>query len=86
MTAKEKIDRFIGELPNLNKVNQSLTYQFSTDTNINIAYWKGYLNAKEELRDKLYNKENIKPVVEETNGWTPDYNLTIFGEPVYDRK
>jgi hypothetical protein len=86
MTAKEKIDKYIGEIPNLKQVNKIANYQFSTDIYINEAYWKGYIQAKEELRDKLYAKENIKPVVEETNGWSPDYNLSIFGEHIYDRK
>lgn len=86
MTAKEKIDKYIGEIPNLKQVNKIDNYQFSTDIYINEAYWKGYIQAKEELRDKLYNKENIKPVVENISNWPSDYNLTIFGEPIYDRK
>jgi len=85
MTAKEKIDKFIGEIPKLTQVNRIATYQFSTDIHINEAYWKGYIQAKEELRDKLYQKENIV-VKEEPNNWSPDYNLSIFGEPIYDRK
>lgn len=85
MTAKEKIDKFIGEIPNLKQVNKNSSYQFSTDVFINEAYWKGYINAKEELRDKLYKKENIKPVIQEET-WSADFNLTIFGEPIYDRK
>jgi hypothetical protein len=85
MTAKDKIDKFIGELPNLKQVNKIANYSFSSDPHINTAYWKGYNDAKIELRDKLYNKENIK--IEETNtpDWSPDYNLTIFGEPIYDK-
>lgn len=87
-TAKDRIDKFIGELPDLTKVNKSLTYQFSTDEHINSAYWKGYVDGKTELRDKLYLKENIK--IEKKNDyssdWSPDFNLTIFGEKVYDRK
>jgi hypothetical protein len=87
MTAKTKIDNFIGELPDLTKVNKSLTYQFSTDEHINSAYWKGYVDAKLELRDKLYQKENIKEEVKaKDEGWSPDFNLTIFGEKIYDRK
>lgn len=85
MTAKEKIDKFIGEIPKLTQVNRITTYQFSTDPHINEAYWKGYIQAKEELRDKLYQKENIV-VKEEPNNWSPDFNLSIFGEPIYDRK
>lgn len=85
MTAKEKIDKFIGEIPKLTQVNRIATYQFSTDIHINEAYWKGYIQAKEELRDKLYQKENIV-VKEEPNNWSPDFNLSIFGEPIYDRK
>lgn len=85
MTAKEKIDKFIGEIPDLIKVNKSTNYQFSTDIHINEAYWRGYINAKQELRDKLYKKENITPVVE-TSNWSPEFNLSIFGEPIYDRK
>lgn len=84
MTAKDKIDKFIGEIPDLKQVNKSLTHQFSTDIHINEAYWRGYINAKQELRDKLYQKENIKPVVE-TSNWSPDYNLTIFGEKIYEK-
>lgn len=85
MTAKEKIDKFIGEIPKLTQVNRITTYQFSTDPHINEAYWKGYIQAKEELRDKLYQKENIV-VKEDPNNWSPDFNLSIFGEPIYDRK
>jgi hypothetical protein len=81
-TAKDRIDRFIGELPDLTKVNKSLTHQFSTDTFINSAYWKGYNDAKIELRDKLYKKENIS-LKEDENSWSPDFNLTIFGEKIY---
>ena len=87
MTAKLKIDNFIGEIPDLTKVNKSLTYQFSTDEYINSAYWKGYTDAKIELRDKLYLKEKIKPEVKvQDDNWSPDFNLTIFGEKIYDRK
>lgn len=85
MTAKDKIDKFIGEIPNLKQINKIANYQFSTDIHINEAYWRGYINAKEELRDKLYKKENIT-IKEEPNNWSPDFNLTIFGEPIYDRK
>jgi hypothetical protein len=81
-TAKDRIDRFIGELPDLTKVNKSLTHQFSTDTFINSAYWKGYVDAKLELRDKLYKKENIS-LKEDESSWSPDFNLTIFGEKIY---
>ena len=86
MTAKDKIDRFIGEIPNLSQVNKSLNHKFSTDIHINSAYWKGYTDAKFELRDKLYKKENIttEPIIE-SNDWSPDYNLTIFGEPIYGK-
>jgi hypothetical protein len=84
-SAKDRIDRFIGELPDLTKVNKSTTYQFSTDKYINSAYWKGYNDAKTELRDKLYKKENIS-FKEDESSWSPDFNLTIFGEKVYDRK
>lgn len=86
MTAKEKIDKFIGEIPKLSQVNRVLTYQFSTDPHINEAYWKGYTQAKEELRDKLYQKENIKVEPEKPSNWSPDFNLTIFGEPIYGNK
>lgn len=85
MTAKEKIDKFIGEIPKLTQVNKNITYQFSTDPHINEAYWKGYIQAKEELRDKLYDKEGIKPEPEKQTDWSPEFNLTIFGEPVYDK-
>lgn len=85
MTAKDKIDKFIGELPNLSQINKSLNHQFSTDTHINTAYWKGYTDAKIELRDKLYKKENISTTPVVSNDWTPDYNLTIFGEPIYGK-
>lgn len=81
--AKDRIDRFIGEIPNLKQVNKSLSHQFSTDPFINEAYWQGYIHAKEELRDKLYQKENIKPKQEEPTEWSADFNLTIFGEPIY---
>jgi hypothetical protein len=84
MTAKEKIDKFIGEIPNLNQINKSATYQFSQDPHINSAYWKGYNDAKIELRDKLYTKENIV-IKEEPSNWSPDFNLTIFGEPIYGK-
>jgi hypothetical protein len=86
MTAKTKIDNFIGEIPDLTKVNKSLNHQFSTDEYINSAYWKGYCDAKLELREKLYKKENIKPEVKTESDWSPDFNLTIFGEKVYDRR
>jgi hypothetical protein len=86
MTAKEKIDKFIGETPTSSQISNSITYQFSKDTHINTAYWKGYNDAKIELRDKLYKKENIsiEPQVS-TNDWSPEYNLTIFGEPIYGK-
>lgn len=84
MTAKERIDKFIGEIPDLKKVNKSITYQFSTDPAINEAYWRGHNHAKIELRDKLYKKENIS-IKEEPANWSPDFNLTIFGEKIYDR-
>lgn len=84
MTAKEKIDKFIGEITNLNQVNKSITHQFSEDPNINFAYWKGYNDAKIELRDKLYNKENIQ-INEPKSDWSPEYNLSIFGEPIYGK-
>jgi hypothetical protein len=83
--AKDRIDRFIGVLPDLTKVNNSINHQFSTDEYINSAYWKGYVDAKLELRDKLYKKENIS-FKEDESSWSPDFNLTIFGEKVYDRK
>lgn len=81
--AKDRIDRFIGEIPDLDKVNKSLNHQFSDDQHINSAYWKGYNDAKLELREKLYQKENIKPEVKKESEWSPDFNLTIFGERVY---
>jgi hypothetical protein len=88
MTAKDKIDKFIGELPDLTKVNKSLNHQYSEDNHINFAYWKGYIDAKLELREKLYKKENItiEKKVESNTDWDPDFNLTIFGERVYGNK
>lgn len=82
MTAKERIDKFIGEIPNLRQVNKIANYQFSTDIYINEAYWKGYIQAKEELRDKLYSKENIVVSQTSPNDWSPEFNLSIFGEPI----
>lgn len=86
MTAKEKIDRFIGEIPDLNKINIHQTYQYSANGDINLAYWQGYIHAKLELRDKLYQKENI---VEEKksplNEWSPEFNTALFGKDLYEK-
>lgn len=88
MTAKEKIDKFIGEIPNLNQVNKSLTYQYSENPEINTAYWQGYNHAKIELRDKLYQKENIveeKPIQNPLNEWSPEFNTSLFGNNLYEK-
>lgn len=85
MTAKDKIDKFIGEIPDLLIINKDLRYQFSAEKHINEAYWRGYIHAKEELRDKLYRKENITPIQKKISEWSPDFNLTIFGEHIYEK-
>ena len=89
MNAKEKIDNFIGDIPILNKVNESPNYKYSTNISINNAYWQGYYDAKITLRNKLYDKEKIPTFevnVVEPDEWTPEFNLTIFGEHIYDKK
>jgi len=89
MTAKEKIDNFIGDIPKLNKVNELPDYNYSSNISINNAYWQGFYDAKIKLRNKLYEKENIpteEPNVTAPDEWSPEFNLTIFGENIYDRK
>jgi len=89
MTAKEKIDNFIGDIPNLNKVNELSHYNYSKNLTINNAYWQGYYDAKMKLRNKLYEKEGIPThdsnVVPLTD-WSPEFNLTIFERNIYDKK
>jgi len=87
MTAKEKIDRFIGEIPKLTEVNNHSTYKFSDNPELNKIYWQGYIQAKLELRDKLYQKENIQiePPKNPLNEWSPEFNTSLFGKDLYER-
>jgi hypothetical protein len=89
MTAKERIDNFIGDLPKLEKVNEISKYFYSKNIPVNNAYWQGYVDAKIELRNKLYIKENIplkEPEVVKPDEWSPEFNLTIFERNIYDKK
>jgi hypothetical protein len=89
MTAKEKIDNFIGEIPKLEKVNEDLKYNYHKDRVINNAYWQGFYDAKILLRNKLYDKENIptkESDVVKPDEWSPEFNLTIFEKHIYEQK
>ena len=85
--AKEKIDRYIGQLPDLTNL-QKEEYQKYASNMANEHYWQGYLDAKIELRNKLYAKEGIEiprtarvygSATDFTKKYTPEENLTLYG-------
>jgi subtilase family serine protease len=60
MKAKDRIDSFIGFLPDLLKtIYNNPTYLVYRNIAQNNAYWMGYIKAKTELRNKLYEKEDL---------------------------
>jgi hypothetical protein len=85
MSAQEKIDNFIGFFPDLLK-DIYLVDQYKVYNNLaqNNAYWVGYLKAKTELRNKLYEKENI-PIPPEQTLYFPDENMSIYLDPLENK-
>lgn len=85
---KARIDNFIGIIPQLNKVNESPKYSKYNNLTQNNAYWQGFYDAKMELRNKLYEKENIPLKSEEElikpDEYSPDFNITLFGKKLYE--
>lgn len=78
MTAKERIDNFIGFFPDvLRTVYNNPTYQKYRSIAQNNAYWVGYITAKTELRNKLYEKENI-PIPQDQTLYFPDENMELY--------
>lgn len=78
MKAKDRIDSFIGFLPDLLKtIYNNPTYIVYKSVPQNNAYWMGYIKAKSELRNKLYEKEGIEIPKEEVV-YTPDENLDLY--------
>lgn len=78
MKAKDRIDSFIGFLPDLLKtIYNNPTYLVYRNIAQNNAYWMGYIKAKTELRNKLYEKEGIEIPKEEVV-YTPDENLDLY--------
>jgi hypothetical protein len=93
MTAKDRIDNFIGFFPDVLKtIYNNPEFQKYRNIAQNNAYWTGYIRAKEELRNKLYEKENI-PIPAEQTLYFPDENMELYsniiekiGEKYYERK
>lgn len=78
MKSKDRIDSFIGFLPDLLKtIYNNPTYLVYRNIAQNNAYWMGYIKAKTELRNKLYEKEGIEIPKEEVV-YTPDENLDLY--------
>ena len=84
MTAKERIDNFIGFFPDVLKtIYNNPAYQKYRSIPQNNAYWTGYIHAKEGLRAKLYEKENI-PIPQAQTLYFPDENMELYSN-IIDR-
>lgn len=82
MSAKDRIDSFIGFLPDILKtIYNNPDYQKYKSIPQNNAYWVGYITAKKELRNKLYEKENIAIPPEETL-YFPDENMDLYSNVI----
>jgi len=85
---KQLIDNFIGLLPQLHKVNELPNFSKYNNLTQNNAYWQGYFDAKIELRNKLYEKENIKEIREpellKPDEYSPEFNITLWGRNIYE--
>lgn len=78
MSAKDRIDSFIGFLPDILKtIYNNPDYQKYKSIAQNNAYWVGYTQAKKELRNKLYEKEKIQIPADETL-YFPDENMDLY--------
>jgi len=84
---KIRIDKFIGLIPELHRLDKEEYQKFSNNF-ANENYWLGYLEAKIELRDKLYEKENIKipengkiygSSIDLKKKYTPEENISLYG-------
>ena len=79
MKPKERIDSFIGLLPDLLKeVYNNVKFERYRNIAQNNAYWKGYVDAKKELRNKLYEKEGIE-IPKEEDLYMPNENMDLYG-------
>ena len=79
MKPQERIDNFIGFLPDLlNEIYNNPKYERYRNIAQNNAYWKGYVEAKKELRNKLYEKEGIE-IPKEKDLYMPNENMDLYG-------
>lgn len=77
MQPKDRIDSFIGFLPDiLEEVYNNPKYEKYRNIAQNNAYWIGYTTAKKELRNKLYEKEGIE-IPKEKELYLPNENMEI---------
>lgn len=78
MQPKEKIDNFIGFLPDLLlEIYNNAKNERYKNVAQNNAYWKGYTDAKKELRNKLYEKEGIE-IPTEKELYLPNENVELY--------